>query len=291
MKRIIAISLFLALAACEGEQQVNTQPSAPPAQPAAETVAVDVAAEVNGETITRAELEQQAIDMFGEYQASAMDDAARQKLLESMVATLALAQKSAAELSADELARIDNKTRRYRENLLVSEYVRRNIDAQPVTESMIRAYYDKNRAQFGASRLPRYQLLTTRQPLSVDQRNAFFRTYGELKSAASLEAMDRRFRQSGFDTVYQTGVAEPGLLSSRLRQLIDSQPPGRISELHYIEDKPYLVLVEDVIETGPQPLSEVRGQIRRTLAMARLKQAVQQLSQQVKQEASIEIRP
>ena len=291
MRTLIAIPLILLLAGCEAEQPAETEVTAPEAEAVAETVADDIAAEVNGEVITQTELEQQAIDMFGEYQASAMDEATRQKLLDSMIATLVLAQKSAAELPEDEIARIDNKTRRYRENLLVSEYVRRNVDARPVTEAMIRDYYERNRALFGASRVPRYQLLSTRQALAVDQRNAFLRQYGELKSEPTLEAMHRKFQQSGFDTLYQTGVAEPGLLSERLQQLIESQPPGQLSELHYIDEKPYLVLVEEVIETSPQPLSEVRGQIRRTLAMAQLKQAVQALSEQVRQEASITIEP
>ena len=66
--------------------------------------------------------------------------------------------------------------------------------------------------RFGASQVPRYQLLTTRQALAVDQRNAFFRKYGELKSEPTLEAMNRKFQQSGFDTLYQTGVAEATLM-------------------------------------------------------------------------------
>jgi hypothetical protein len=232
-----------------------------------------------------------ALEMFGEYQASAMDEATRAKLLDSMVATLALAQKSEAELAADELARIEHKTRRYRENLLVSEYLRRNADRQPVTEAMIQDYYERNPQRFGATSVPRYQLLTTQQPLAIDQRNAFLKKYAELKSAPSLEAMHQGFQQSGFDTLYQTGVAEAGLLSTRLQQLIDSQAPGELSELHYIDDKPYLVLVDEVIQTSPQPLAEVRGQIRKTLAMAQLKEAVRSLSEQVKQEASITIKP
>jgi hypothetical protein len=254
-------------------------------------VVLDIAAQVNGEVITRAEVEQMALEMFGEYQASAMDDASRAKLLDSMVSTLALAQKSLAELSDEERVRIENKTRRYRENLLVSEYVRRNATRQPVTESMIQDYYKRNPQRFGAAQIPRYQLLTTHQPLALDQRNAFLKKYAELKSAPSLQAMYQGFQQSGFDTLYQTGVAEPGLLSERLQQIINNETPGKLSDLYYVDDKPYLVLVDEVIQTKPQPLSEVRSQIRKTLAMAQLKQAVKELSEQVTQEASITIEP
>jgi hypothetical protein len=290
MKRIIAISLILLLAACEAEQQEVVQSPAAEAAPPAD-VLVDVVAEVNGETISRAEVEQVALDMFGEYQASAMDETSRARLLDSMVATLALAQKSLTELSDEERARIDNKTRRYRENLLVSEYVRRNVDRKPVTESMIQAYYDRNPKQFGADTAAKYQLLSTRRPLALDQRNAFLRKYGELKSAPSLQAMHQGFQQSGFDTLYQTGVAEKGLLSKRLQQLIASKTAGERSDLHYVDDKPYLVLVEEMIQTSPQPLNEVRNQIRKTLAMAQLKEAVKLLSTTVKQEAVITLKP
>ena len=292
MKRFLVISLLVMLSACDAERreaQAPVQAPAAPAEPAAS--APDVVAEVNGEAITRTELEQMALDMFGEYQAAAMTDEARAKLLDSMVSTLALAQKSSAELSEEELARIDNKTRRYRENLLVSEYVRRNVTRQPVTESMVREYYERNPQRFGAGSAPRYQLLTTRQALAVDQRNAFLKKYGELKSSPSLQAMHESFQRAGFDTLYQTGVAEPGLLPSRLQQVIESQKPGELSGLHYVDDKPYLVLVEELIQTSPKPLSEVRDQIRKTLAMANLKEAVQSLSETVKQEASITIKP
>lgn len=285
MKPALAIILTILLSACEAEQQA----AAP--EPVVEAVALDIAAEVNGEVITREEVEQMALEMFGEYQASAMDDATRAKLLDSMVATLALAQKSLAELSDDERVRIDNMTRRYRENLLVSEYVRRNVDRKPVTESMIQDYYDRNPKQFGAGTAAKYQLLSTRQPLALDQRNAFLRKYGELKSAPSLQAMHQGFQQSGFDTLYQTGVAEKGLLSVRLQQLIASQVPGERSDLHYVDDKPYLVLVEDVIQISPQPLNEVRQQIRKTLVMAQLKEAVKSLSMTVKREAAITLKP
>jgi hypothetical protein len=285
----IAVTLAILLAACEAEQQAATPVPAP--APEVEPVAVDIAAQVNGEVITRAEVEQMALEMFGEYQASAMDDASRAKLLDSMVSTVALAQKSLAELSDEERVRIENKTRRYRENLLVSEYLRRNAARQPVTESMIQDYYKRNPQRFGAAEIPRYQLLTTRQALALDQRNAFLKKYAELKSAPSLQAIHQGFQQSGFDTLYQTGVAEPGLLSERLQQIINNETPGKLSDLHYLDDKPYLVLVDEVIQTQPQPLSEVRSLIRKTLAMAQLKQAVKELSEQVTQEASITIEP
>ena len=287
----IAVTLAILLAACEAEQQATAPVPAPVPAPEVEPVVLDIAAQVNGDVITRTEVEQMALEMFGEYQASAMDDASRAKLLDSMVSTLALAQKSLAELSDEERARIENKTRRYRENLLVSEYVRRNAARQPVTESMIHGYYKRNPQRFGAAEIPRYQLLTTRQALALDQRNAFLRKYAELKSAPSLQAMHQGFQQSGFDTLYQTGVAEPGLLSARLQQIINAETPGKLSDLHYVDDKPYLVLVDEVIQTQPQALSEVRSQIRKTLAMAQLKQAVQELAEQVTQEASITIEP
>jgi hypothetical protein len=285
----IAATLAILLVACEAEQQAAAPVPAP--APEVEPVVLDIAAQVNGEVITRAEVEQMALEMFGEYQASAMDDASRAKLLDSMVSTLALAQKSLAELSDEERVRIENKTRRYRENLLVSEYVRRNATRQPVTESMIQDYYKRNPQRFGAAQIPRYQLLTTRQPLALDQRNAFLKKYAELKSAPSLQAMHQGFQQSGFDTLYQTGVAEPGLLSVRLQQIINAETPGKLSDLHYVDEKPYLVMVDEIIQTQPQPLSEVRSQIRKTLAMAQLKQAVQELAEQVTKEASITIEP
>ncbi len=285
MKKLLIITSILLLAACENEQQQAAEqaPAAPPPTP------VNVAAEVNGDVITQAEVEQMALDMFGEYQASAMDETARKKLLESMISSLLLAQKALAELPEDERARIENKTRRYRENLLVSEYVRLNMTPKPVTESMIQDYYQRNLELFGQGELRRYQLITTRRSLALDQRNAFLQKYAEIKNEDSLEVMQQKFRAAGFETTFQSGVAEPGLLSNRLQQVIDSQAPGQISDVHYIDDVPYLVMVDEVIETRPKPLSQVRGGIRKTLAMAQLKEAVKSLSESARQEASVTI--
>lgn len=284
MKITAFIAVIVLLAACEAGQREAEQ-----APPAAAAAPVDIAAEVNGEVITHAEVEQMALDMFGEYQAAAMDAEAKQKLLDSMISSLLLAQKALDELSEEERARIENKTRRYRENLLVSEYVRLNMTPAPVTESMIQDYYQRNLAQFGQGELRRYQLITTRRSLPLDQRNAFLQKFAEIRAEESLEAMQRKFRQAGFETTYQSGVAEPGLLSSRLQQVIDSQTPGQISDVHYIDDVPYLVLVDEVIETRAKPLSQVRGGIRKTLAMAQLKQAVKTLSEAARQQAEVSI--
>jgi hypothetical protein len=174
----IAAILAILLVACEAEQQAAAPVPAP--APEVEPVVLDIAAQVNGEVITRAEVEQMALEMFGEYQASAMDDASRAKLLDSMVSTLALAQKSLAELSDEERVRIENKTRRYRENLLVSEYVRRNATRQPVTESMIQDYYKRNSQRFGAAQIRRYQL---RQQVKQAQQ-------AELQSQLKIEKVN-----------------------------------------------------------------------------------------------------
>ena len=285
MKRLVCITLLFLLAACEAEQQDVARQAAP----APATAPVDVAAEVNGEVITNAEVEQMALDMFGAYQAAAMDQAARQKLLDSMVSSLLLAQKSLAELPQAERARIENKTRRYRENLLVSEYLRLHMTPQPVTESMIQDYYDRNLPLFGAAEVRKYQLITTRRPLALDQRNAFLKKFAELKTETSLQVMQQKFQASGFDTAYQTGVAEPGLLSTRLRQVIDNQTPGQLSDVHYIDEIPYLILVDEVLQKQAKPLSQVRDSIRKTLAMAQLKETVKSLSESVKKQASITV--
>ncbi|MCP4299543.1 MAG: hypothetical protein GY783_03065 [Gammaproteobacteria bacterium] len=287
MNRLYCLIILFSLAACDGEKQDAAQPAS--AEPVAPAVPVDIAAEVNGDVITRAEVEQMALDMFGEYQASAMDPAAKQKLLESMVSSLLLSQKALQELPQEERARIENKTRRYRENLLVSEYVRLHMTPQPVTESMIQQYYDNNPSQFGASELRKYQLITVRRPLALDQRNAFLKRFAELKSETTLQAMHQKFQQSGFETSYQTGVAEPGLLSSRLQQLIDSQTPGKLSDVHFIDDLPYLVLVDEVLQKQAKPLSQVRDDIRKTLAMAQLRDVVKALADDVKKQAAVTI--
>ncbi len=299
MKRLLGISVLLLLVACEAEQQDAARQQDGQQETAAQQsgqtqapqqpFAANVAAEVNGEVILESEIDQIALDMFGEYQASALDEQSRQRLLDSMVSSLALAQKALAELPRAERAVIENKTRRYRENLLISEYVRLHMTPQPVTESMIQDYYQRNQELFGATELRSYRLITTSQPLSVDQRNAFLKRVAELKSESSLQDIHRKLRASGYQTSYQTGVAEPGLMSKKLQRVIDRQAPGKRSDVHYIDNKPYLVMVDEVRRKKAKPLSQARAGIRKTLAMSQLKEAVKSLSTMAKQEASVTI--
>jgi hypothetical protein len=286
MKRLYFIAFFILLSACDQQKQQAVE-STPAETPAA--VTSPIAAVVNGEVIMESELEQLALDMFGEYQASFMDEVARQRLLDSMVSTVALAQKSFTELSAEERAKIENKTKRYRENLLVSQYVRSNVTPSPVTEAMIQEHYNKNLPLYGASSIRKYQLVTTRQALAVDQRTAFLRQLAEMKSETSLQRIHEKFKSSGFQTSYQSGVAEPGLLSKKLQQIIASQTADKLSDVHFIDDIPYLVLVDEVLQKKAKPLSQVRNDIRKTLAMAQLKEAVKSLSESVRKQAAVTI--
>jgi len=283
MKTFIFIFLTLFISACEEPKQATV------IEQVVEEIRQDAIAEVNGEVILKPELEQMAVNMFGEYQASIMDEASRQKLLESMVSTLALAQVSLNQLSEEQRSIIENKTKRYRENLLVSEYVRANATPEPVTESMIAEYYSKNLSQYGQENVRKYQLITSQQALAVDQRNAFLKLFAEIKSEPSLAAMNRKFITSGFQTTYQSGLTGAGLQAQKLLQVINTQTPGKLSEIHYIDGTPFIVMVDEIIQKKAKPLSQVRNSIRKTLAMSQLREAVKTLSESVRQQASVTI--
>ncbi|MCP4979529.1 MAG: hypothetical protein GY935_03420 [Gammaproteobacteria bacterium] len=288
MKLLLIILAFISLLSCNDADK-PTAVLEQVEQQSVEASPVSIVAEVNGEVIMKTELEQMAIDMFGEYQASTMDDNSRGKLLESMVSTLALAQASVVELPKERLDAIENKTKRYRENLLVSEYIRANASPPPVTESMIADYYGRNLAQFGQSSVRKYQLITSRQALAVDQRKDFIKLFSTIKTEPTVQAIHQSFLNSGFQTTHQSGVADAGLLSKKLLQVIDSQPVATVSDIHFIDGVPYIVKVDEVLQKSAKPLNEVRASIRKTLAMAQLKEAVRTLSETVKQQASVTI--
>ncbi len=288
MKWLFIISVSLSLLSCNDADKPDVV-TEQVEQQSVEGNPADIVAEVNGEIILKSELEQVAVDMFGEYQASTMDENSRGKLLESMVSTLALAQASVAELSKDQLDLIENKTKRYRENLLVSEYIRANASPPPVTESMIANYYGMNLAQFGQSSVRKYQLITSPQALATDQRKGFIQLFATIKTEPSMQAIHQKFLNSGFQTTHQSGVAEAGLLSKKLLQVIGSQPVAKVSDIHFIDGIPYIVKVDEVLQKNAKPLNQVKASIRKTLAMAQLKETVRTLSETVKQQASVTI--
>ena len=77
-------------------------------------------------------------------------------------------------------------------------------------------------------------------------------------------------------------------MDERLSGFIKALQPGQVSELTFIQGRPYIVEVISEKESQPRPLAEVKDTIRKSLVLARLKAAIKEKSAEVLAKSQVE---
>lgn len=275
MKFSLLIVFLLMLSACEKSQE-TPQPMTRGA----------VLAEVNGKKIYQQDLDMTLVDMFGEYQASMLDQEGRKKALESLVASKALMDMAARDIDADVMQAIDNKTERYRENLVINAYVKDQIVAEPVSNKMVEDYYNSHLEKFGQKTLRQYELLSSEQGMTPEQRDRFLQAFEKLRERDPQEIQTRLAKQ-GYPVSYHQGVTGDANMPARLRDFIAAQPLNQLSAIAFIDGRPYAVRVNKDVVKPAKPLTEVSQDIRKSLAMVQLKKEIKKLSSLALEQATV----
>jgi hypothetical protein len=242
---------------------------------------------VNGDAITRYDLDQTIRSTLGATSAGRLDEAGRQKVLESLVASQAIAQSQEADLSAEDQAVLAKKVQAYREQLLVKQYLVRHTAPQPVTGEMVREYYQAHPERFGARTIRTYEMLTGRRKLKTEERDALIQV---LKTAADKNDWKQwvgKLQGQGYPIEYRRGRVVEKILHSRLYQLMQPLKKGQASQLTFIEGTAYTVRIVDERRIAPRPLNEVSAEIRKALVPVQLKKSVKLASQQVMKTADV----
>lgn len=287
--QIILLILSVSIMACSEPSQVEEQtPPAPPEpapSPAPPKVVLDgddvVLARVAGEPITRYELEQTIRATLGETSAGRLDEAGRQKVLQSLVASRAIARVQEAEMTPQEIAEIDKKTRAYREQLLVKRYLAQHAAPQPVTGEMVREYYQAHPERFGSRYLRKYEMISGQPNLKSAERDNLITVLGRATETADWQNWVAELKEKGYPMSYREGMMTDNVLHPRLENLMKDLKTGETSNLVFIKGVPYVVRIVEEKQIPPQPLDKVSEQIRRALVPVQLKKAVKQASEQV----------
>jgi Skp family chaperone for outer membrane proteins len=243
-------------------------------------------AEVNGRKVYQQELEFSLNDIFGEYQTSRLDAQARRKALQSLVASHAMADIALTKLQANQLLKIEAKARRYRENLLINAYVKKNMVQQPITNAMIEDYYNSHLVKFGQQTMREYELLNTRDKLPSSIRDKFLSAFEKLRQFKP-EKIQKQLKKQGFDVVYHKGISGENLLAPKVRNFIQAQKAQQLSNITFIEGRAYAVMPGEDIEQPAKALSEVRDNIRKSLAMMQVKNTIKILSESALKQAKV----
>lgn len=245
-----------------------------------------VLAEVNGHKIYAQDLENTLIDMFGAYQASTLEKQGREKALQSLVASRAMADLAVKTIDKQQLEFIEAKAKRYHENLIINAYVKHSVVPEPLSNKMVEDYYNGHLEKFGQKQIRQYELLSTQSALPVDTRDKFLKAFEQVKQLQPAK-IQQQLKKQGYDLLHHKGVTGESLLEPKLRDLIAAQKLNVLSNITFIDGKAFAVLVNSDITQPAKPLSEVREYIRKSLAMIQLKNAIKSLSETAVKQASI----
>jgi hypothetical protein len=240
----------------------------------------EVLATVDGVPIYDMELHELMVSMFGEYRVLTMDDKARRRALDSLIASHVLAEEAEIRLDPEQVEKIDIKARQFKKNLLINTYMRDYVDLSTVNENTIAEYYENNLELFGKKRIKQYRILSSRDTLPEDQRNRLILAMAKTVDM-SLEQKHAVLAKAGFNLQISQNELNKQYLDEKLYAFIDAQQVGRVSELTFIGGKPFVVEVVSERESQPKPLAEVKETISKSLVLARLKAAIKEKSAQV----------
>lgn len=264
--------LTITLLACDQKTPADKTAESQP------NVSGNVLATIDGVKIHASQLDATLIEMFGAYKASQMDEASRKKALDSMLAAYALSQQALLDLPDTKVNAIEEKSRRYRENLLINAYMQTKMKASTLSSEKIKTYYKNNLEKFGKQTVKEYQLLTIRTELAEESRDKYLATISVAKKSGKLQTIKQSLEKQKFDVQLHAGVLDKKLLSQRLYNFIDAQTQNKLSEIIFIDNKPYLVVVTAEKTTKAKPLSEVRDDIRKNLILKELKKTIKEQS-------------
>ncbi len=288
LQRILPVAMVMGItlfsSGCGGDK---TPVTSEPREDAA-SVQENILVRVQGEAVTDFDVEQAALKMLGAQQAALLDEAGRKKVLESLVLSKALAMTASKELGADELAVLEWKAQAYREQLLVNRYLRSHATPQPVTEQMIKEYYDSNPERFGGRTVREYELITSGQRLDGMQRERMLAELTGMDAKKDWRRYVENLAKQNLPLQFRQGRTNTDVIIAELKNMLDKLDEGEVSKPFFIEGKIYIVRVRSKTETPPRPLSEVSADIRKALAPVQLKKAIKEVSDKILGEISVE---
>lgn len=246
----------------------------------------DVLATIDGVEIRESQLETVIVNMFGEYKAAQMDAQSRNRVLDSMLAGYALSKMALVNLPEKNIKTIEEKTRRYRENLLINTYMLTKMDASDLSSEKIKSYYEANLDKFGKQAVKEYQLLTTRTELAEESRDKYLAVISNYinneklpkKLLAIKQLLEKQPELQNYDVQLHSGVLHKNLLNPHLYTFINAQALNEVSEITFINNKPYLVIITAEKTINAKTLSEVRDTIRKSLILKQLQQTIKEHS-------------
>lgn len=228
--------------------------------------------------------------MLGKFPPEAVarsGDELEQKILESLVRAKAVAELARQTLSENETENIKLRAELYQEELLAAAYLKENAAIEPVTDAMVRSYYEKNRQRYSLGDQVHIQYLQSESGLEEGKKRVLMKAMSSVAPDADWKAYQKTLEAEGYPVFYRNSSIKQSLLASPLDSMVASLEPGEASSVFY-GDTLYRARLLKKDNLGYQPLSEVSAEIRRKLAPVQMKKAVKLVSDEALKSVNVE---
>lgn len=243
---------------------------------------------VNAEDIHQSELDVAVLAMLGPQQSSRIDDAGRKKILQSLVISRLVSQEANKNLSEEDKKYIAIKVARYREELLVKQYLRDNVEPKPITQEMVEQYYQVHIADFTEESVREYCLITTKASVSAIEREELLKLFSQAEKQNDWSSLVKQWKANGIEVELRTGRSDEKLLQIKLRNMLQGLNQGEGSKPFMLNGKPYVVKVVKVKHGQVKPIAKVAKDIRVRLLKEQLKTSVASVKENLKKVTKIE---
>ena len=285
MKAIQALcmGMSLLLVGC-GDKEPAAEPAATAeSKPAAEPALVTV----NGAAITETQLDYAMTRTLGESAGLLVGPEVRDKVLQSLVQSRAIAQQAQQELSAEEAAFLEEQVRAYREELLVKRYLQNHADPQPVSNQQVTEYYNSNPELFGGEVIRTFEYITSVGPLADLDREQLKAAYQKASASRDWKQLSATLVKEGFPVKHKQAEMNIKLLPPNIKEMVTNAKVAEGVEIHTRPDVIMLRVLKEQVTTT-KPLQTVSAEIRKTLAHKQMKEAVKSLASQVMSQAQVD---
>lgn len=286
MKAIVIVSLCLSLSACSDKKSSN----APDRNEGAKSPQVQspTVVTVEGEAITELDLELAVYRTLGPNSMFQADAKARQKILESIVMSKALALATQRSLSIEERYEIDRQTQAYRDELLAKRYLKSQVNPQPVTNEMVKAYYEANLEKYASPAKLQVEFVQAAPSMTPSQRGQVMAAMSSAQSQNDWPAWVSGQKAQGLPVTYSQNAFSSKAMASDVAQVVRQLDIGESSAVFFINKKPAIARVIKRIPGQATPLAQVTKEIRKTLAPIQLKKAIKAAAAEVMASMTIE---
>lgn len=270
----IAVSVLTLLTACTQQSDHANSSS-------------KILAKVNGEPVTEYELMASIESLFGR-SANRLKKSEQNKILESIIMSRLIRQQAEKIMDKSDRTLFEQKSRIYKEKIIVNDFLKKNIKSAPVTNEMVTEYYNKHPEKFGGGNILYYELLTTENKMNENDRDKLLSIYIALNKTADMKKLKNSIGKKGIKLNYQKGKLRPGVFDAKLENILANLEQGETSTLSMQKGRPYIIKLVERKQQPAKPLLAVSADIRKQLAPVALKKAIKQKTDKLKESAEIE---